>query len=281
MDESLKKRILNSAVVMRKNVLKMTYNAGIGGAHIGGGLSLIEIMATLYIGVLKYDLNNMQSEYRDRLIFSKGHGTLALYTAMQQVGIISSEDLNLYKKDNSFLSAHPSINASIGIEYSSGSLGQGLSLAVGTALALKRKNNDKSKVYVILGDGECNEGAIWEAAQSASHFKCNNIVAIVDCNGIQYDGFVNDIMNQTPFGMKWEAFGWEVRIIDGHNIEEIYNAIKGNNEKPLVVLAKTIKGKGISFMENNPIWHNHNLSYEQYEIAINELKELNNEYNQV
>ena len=279
MDESLKKRILNSTVAMRKNVLKMTYNAGIGGAHIGGGLSLIEIMATLYIGVLKYDLNNMQSEYRDRLIFSKGHGTLALYIAMQQVGIISSEDLNLYKKDNSFLSAHPSINASIGIEYSSGSLGQGLSLAVGTALALKRKNNDKSKVYVILGDGECNEGAIWEAAQSASHFKCNNIVAIVDCNGIQYDGFVNDIMNQKPFGMKWEAFGWEVRIIDGHNIEEIYNAIKGNNEKPLVVLAKTIKGKGISFMENNPIWHNHNLSYEQYEIAINELKELNNEYN--
>ena len=272
MDEALKKKIEYATFAMRREAVEMTYAMGSVGAHIGGGLSLIEIMATLYLGKLHFVVNDMQSEERDRVIFSKGHGTLALYTAMAQAGIISKADLKLYKKDDSWLSAHPSINDKIGIEFSSGSLGQGLSLAVGVSLALRRKKNQISQIYVILGDGECDEGSIWEAAQSAAHFNCRNIIAIIDCNGLQYDGTTDEIMREYPFDQKWEAFGWDVCKVDGHSIEEIYNALDSKHDKPLAILAKTIKGKGISFMENNALWHNHALSPKQYEDAMRELE---------
>ena len=271
MDQVLKRQIEVATREMRREAIDMTYAMGRIGAHIGGGLSLIEIMGTLYLGVLKYDKDNMDSDQRDRVVFSKGHGTLALYTAMAQAGIIEKEDLALYKKDDSWLTAHPSLNGNIGVEFSSGSLGQGLSLAVGVSLALSRKNNQKSKIYVILGDGECNEGSIWEAAQSASHFKCKNIVVIVDCNGLQYDGTTEEVMCELPFEDKWIAFGWDTCKIDGHDIEEIYDSLNKEHDKPLAILAKTVKGKGISFMENNPLWHNHSLSSQQYEEALNEL----------
>ena len=256
---------------MRKKSIELTYQMGNKGAHIGGGLSLIEIMAVLYMDVLKYDLTNMTDEMRDRVIFSKGHGTLALYTAMQCAGIITETELNTYKQDDSEVTAHPSVNPKWGIEFSSGSLGQGLSLAVGVALGLRRKHNNTSKVYVILGDGECDEGSIWEAAASASHYGLDNIIAIVDRNKLQYDGTTEEVLNMDPMEEKWKSFGWQVRKTDGHDIDALKDAFYVNNKKPYVILADTIKGKGVSFMENNPLWHNGRLSQKQYEQAMEEL----------
>lgn len=256
---------------MREKSIELTYQMGNKGAHIGGGLSLIEIMAVLYMDVLKYDLTNMTDEMRDRVIFSKGHGTLALYTAMQCAGIITEAELNTYKQDDSEVTAHPSVNPKWGIEFSSGSLGQGLSLAVGVALGLRRKHNNTSKVYVILGDGECDEGSIWEAAASASHYGLNNIIAIVDRNKLQYDGATEEVLNMDPMEEKWKSFGWQVRKTNGHDIDALKDAFYVNNKRPYVILADTIKGKGVSFMENNPLWHNGRLSQKQYEQAMEEL----------
>ena len=256
---------------MREKSIELTYQMGNKGAHIGGGLSLIEIMAVLYMDVLKYDLTNMTDEMRDRVIFSKGHGTLALYTAMQCAGIITETELNTYKQDDSEVTAHPSVNPKWGIEFSSGSLGQGLSLAVGVALGLRRKHNNTSKVYVILGDGECDEGSIWEAAASASHYGLNYIIAIVDRNKLQYDGATEEVLNMDPMEEKWKSFGWQVRKTNGHDIDALKDAFYVNNKRPYVILADTIKGKGVSFMENNPLWHNGRLSQKQYEQAMEEL----------
>ncbi|HAV89983.1 transketolase [uncultured Eubacterium sp.] len=256
---------------MRKKIITMTYNTGRTGAHIGGGLSLVEIMAVLYLGILKYDIANLETDDRDRLVFSKGHGALALYTAMWKAGILSDDDLMCFKHDESPISAHPSMNAKLGIDFSSGSLGQGLSLAVGVALALKRKKQSDLKVYVILGDGECDEGSIWEAASYASHMKLDNIVVIIDNNGLQYDGRTDDILSMNPMKEKWESFGWDCVTVDGHNTEMLYTELKKNHNMPFVIIADTTKGKGVSFMENNPLWHNGKLSEKQYEQAISEV----------
>ena len=272
-DQRLVERIVCASKEMRKNAIKMTYDMGNTGAHIGGGLSLIEIMAVLYLAVMKYDVNNLEDEYRDRLIFSKGHGTLALYTAMEQAGIIQKKDLKLYKKDDSVFSAHPCMNKRLAIEFSSGSLGQGLSLGVGTALALKKKHNLQSKVYVILGDGECDEGSIWEAAASAAHFGLNNIIAVVDVNKLQYDGRTSEVMDLSSLPLKWSAFGWNVcEVKDGHSVEELLAAFEEECSAPKVILANTVKGKGVSFMENNPIWHNGRLTDIQFEKAMQEIE---------
>lgn len=257
---------------VRKDAINLTYQMGNTGAHIGGALSLVEIMVVLYLGVMNINPKNVLDEERDRLIFSKGHGTLALYPVMRYAGIISQEELLTYKQSGTFLFAHPSMNRDRGIEFSSGSLGQGLSLGVGCCLALKRKNNNTSKIYVVLGDGECNEGSIWEAAQSASHFECSNLIAIIDKNDLQYDGPTKEIMNDDNMGDKWRSFGWDVVECDGHSIEELQQALTQRHEKPLAVIAHTVKGKGISFMENNPMWHNHSLNEKQYRQAIEEIE---------
>ncbi|MBQ9233682.1 MAG: transketolase [Lachnospiraceae bacterium] len=268
-------KIEEAAGKMRRQSIEMTYAMGRTGAHIGGGLSLIEIMAVLYLNVMKYDLDNMEDEFRDRLIFSKGHGTLALYTAMWQAGILTDDDLKLYKQNDSFLSAHPSMNKEIGVEYSSGSLGQGLSLGVGAALGMKRKGNDSSRVFVILGDGECDEGSIWEAAATASHFGLNNINVVVDMNGLQYDGTTDEVLSMSDMEAKWKSFGFEVYNVDGHSVKDLLEvfdkAALDKSGRPKVFLAKTIKGKGVSFMENNPLWHNGKLSQKQYNQAIEEV----------
>lgn len=256
---------------MRKQIVEMTYNTGRTGAHIGGGLSLVEIMAVLYKGILKFNADDREDETRDRLVFSKGHGALALYTAMWQAGILTDADLTTFKCDESDISAHPSMNPELGIEFSSGSLGQGLSLGVGVGIALKRKNNNSSKVYVILGDGECNEGSIWEAATYAAHLKLDNIVAIIDNNRLQYDGATDDILMMNPMEEKWKSFGWDCVTVDGHNIEMLYDELCKSHDKPLVVIANTTKGKGVSFMENNPLWHNGRLTDKQYEQAVAEV----------
>lgn len=271
------KKCRDAAFEMRKDALKMTLCTGNTGAHVGGGLSMIEVMATLYMGIMKYDIQNPLMEERDRFILSKGHGVLALYTALNQAGFVSKEDLWNFKSNDTQLYGHPSLNQDIGIEFSSGSLGQGLSLGVGVCLAMKMKKNTESRSFVLLGDGECNEGSVWEAAASASHYKLNNLVAIVDKNQIQYDGLTDNVLSMSPLDEKWKSFGWRVVVVDGHNIEELHDALSLRDEKPLAIIANTVKGKGISFIENDPKWHNSRLTQTQYDAAISELESIEQE----
>ena len=256
-------------VEMRKDIIRMTYSVGNIGAHIGGALSLVEIFAALYLFDDYMNKEYITSENRTRLILSKGHGVMAQYATMKQAGIIDDNMLMTFKKQGSELFAHPHMNSKIGIEFSSGSLGQGLSQGVGVALALKRKNNN-AKVIVIVGDGECDEGSIWEAAMAASHFGLDNLYVIVDKNNIQYDGETTSVMDLGSIETKFEAFGWYSIKTDGHSIHEIKKALLCNSEKPKAIVALTIKGKGVSFMENNPKWHNGRLTTEQYEVALKE-----------
>lgn len=256
---------------IRRHIIEMTYCAGNTGAHLGGSLSIVELLVGLYVGTLKYDKDNPNWEKRDRVILSKGHAALALYPTMAEMGIINKEELSSFKMDGGRLGGHPSLNGLPGIEFASGSLGQGLSLGVGTCLALKRKNNNDSRVYVFMGDGECEEGSVWEAAASASHYELDNLVSIIDMNSIQYDGYTTEVMNMNPLDNKWRSFGWDVIVINGHSIIEIINAYKVKTNRPLAIVANTVKGKGVSFMENNWKYHNTNLTKELYEKAINEL----------
>lgn len=257
---------------LRADLLKMGFAAGKNGSHLGGSLSLVEVIAALYFDVMEIDAKNLVAENRDRLIFSKGHGVMAQYAALKQLGVISDEALTTFKSSTSVLYAHPSMNPDIGIEFSSGSLGQGLSIGIGVGLALKRKQNKTSRVFVILGDGECNEGSVWEAAMSAAHFKLNNVVAIIDKNDLQYDGSTSDILAMNHLVEKWTSFGWQAVEVDGHDVEQVIQALKTNSEKPLVVIAQTVKGKGVSFMENNPQWHNGILTQRLFDQAMAELE---------
>ncbi len=261
-----------AATQIRKNIIEMTYAVGGVGAHLGGSLSMVEILAALYIGALKFRLENLEWAERDRVILSKGHAALALYPTLVQAGMLSEEELYCFKKDGSHLTAHPSCHGVPGVEFASGSLGQGLSLGVGVALALKRKNYLSSRVFVLLGDGECNEGSVWEAAASASHFQLNQLVAVVDQNQMQYDGDTKEVMEMQPIAEKWRDFGWHVCEVDGHCIEELLDVFTIESKKPFVILANTIKGKGISFMERDWRFHNSRISKEQYKQAIEELE---------
>lgn len=271
MDKNLYEKLKETAHLMRIDSLRMSVAAGPSGAHFGGGLSMIEIMAVLYLAIMKVDPKKPDDELRDRFILSKGHGVLAYYAALKQIGFITDSDLDTFKTNETFLYGHPSMDVSRGIEFSSGSLGQGLSLGVGTCMALKRKNNTTSKVYVLLGDGECNEGSIWEAACSASHYNLNQLVVIVDKNQLQYDGDTNSILSMDNLEDKWKSFGWDTISIDGHSVEELHAVLVKEHDKPLAILANTVKGKGISFMENNPLYHHSVLSKKQYEEAMKEL----------
>lgn len=273
MNIELKKQIEQKTLKMRKDALRMSVAAGASGAHLGGGLSMMEIMAVLYLGVMNINLDNLEDEKRDRFILSKGHGTLALYTAMNQAGIIPEEELMTFKSNDTFLTGHPIMNVKRGIEFSSGSLGQGLSLGVGTCLALRKKGNKTSRCFVLLGDGECNEGSVWEAAMTAAHYKLNNLVAIIDKNKLQYDGATEEVLDMGDMAAKWAAFGWDVRDVDGHNIEELYETLSERTDRPLVIIANTIKGKGVSFMENNPKFHHAVLSQSKCDDAIAELEQ--------
>ena len=231
---------------------------------------MTEIMSALYLGIMNIDPDDLKNENRDRFILSKGHGVLAQYTALKQLGIISDAELMGFKKSGTRLFAHPSKNPDIGIEFSSGSLGQGISLAVGTAMALKRKNNP-ARVFVLVGDGECDEGSVWEATASAAHFQLDNLTIIVDKNELQYDGRTSDILNMENLSEKFSAFGFDVKEADGHNIEELLTALEYKSSRPIALIAHTVKGKGVSFMENNPVWHNGKLTEKQYLQAMNEL----------
>ena len=256
---------------IRKNILKMSLAAGASSSHFGGSLSTVEILATLYNSVLKFNSSQPLWEDRDRFILSKGHACLGYYSVLSEKGFFSNEDLELFEKNGSFLLGHPVINKNKGIEFSNGSLGMGLSLGIGVAIAAKR-NKKNYKVFVLIGDGECNEGSVWEASMSAAHFKLNNLTAILDKNNLQQTGSNEDIMSTTNLGNKWKSFNWEVIEVDGHNILQILTAFNQKTYKPKLILANTIKGKGFSFSENNNDWHHKIMSKKQYDQALEELE---------
>jgi len=255
---------------IRKNILKLSLAAGASSSHFGGSLSTVELLATLYNSVLKFDVSNPLWEERDRFILSKGHACLGYYSVLCEKGFFAKEDLNSFEKNGSFLLGHPVINKNKGIEFSNGSLGMGLSLGIGVALAAK-KNKKNYRVFVLIGDGECNEGSIWEASMSASHYKLSNITVILDRNNLQQTGSNEEIMSTNNLADKWRSFNWDVQEINGHDIQEILTAFNYISEKPKLILAKTIKGKGFRFSENNNDWHHKILTKNQYEEAIKEL----------
>lgn len=269
----------NAAIHMRINVIRLAHLAGSKGAHLGGCLSIIEIMATLYCGLMNIKPGNPKWRSRDRFILSKGDGSLAHYTALEASQIISEDQLFTFGQNGGPLPGASSLNPELGIEYSNGTLGFGLSYAVGLALASKKTANPYT-VYVLLGDGECNEGSVWEAAMSAPHFKLSNLIAIVDLNSMQSDGKTCDVMNVHLENM-WKGFGWDVITVDdGHSITQLLDAFTQPciEPKPRVIIARTIKGKGVSFMENNNVWHHNILSKELFDAAMTEISERNNRH---
>jgi|TARA_B110000881_G_C18532325_1_gene493811 transketolase len=270
MSENLKK----ISISIRKNILLMAKSAGSSSAHIGGALSIADVMSVLVGEQMKLSSkkNGYSEDERDRIILSKGHGCLAYYAGLFEFGFLSKEDLVTFEKNGSELLGHPVRNKKKGIDFSTGSLGMGLSLGIGVALAAKKKNKSFS-VYVILGDGECNEGSVWEAAMSAAHFKLDNVTIIIDNNNFQQTGSNEKIMSLGNIKSKWESFGWHTEQIDGNNIDEILSTFKKISEikKPKAIIAKTIKGKGVSFIENNNVWHHSILTQKKYDEAINEL----------
>jgi transketolase len=257
---------------MRKNMLDVSLYCKTS-VHMGGGLSLVEILSTLYGEVLKFDPKDPQWNERDRVILSKGHGVLPFYTVLYESGIINKEKYYTFQTNESDLIAHPIMKLSLGIESSNGSLGHGLSMGVGLALAFKKKKLP-NKVYIIMGDGECNEGSVWEAAQSAAHYNLDNLIAVVDYNKIQSDGESDKVMKSGDLAKKWDSFGWKTIEADGHSVEELYNAYIDNStpDKPKVIVAHTVKGKGVEFMEHNNDWHHNRLTENIYNQAIEQLK---------
>lgn len=261
------------AKTIRLSALKMALNSGKNGSHLGAGLSTVEIFAALYGGVLKYDLQNKNDANRDRLVVSKGHCVLSYYSALRQAGFLTDEDILSFETNGSHFHGHAMRNLEKGIEFSGGSLSLGMSFAVGQALACKKKGLN-CRVYSLVGDGECDEGLIWEAAMSAANYKLNNFVLIVDRNKLQYDGPTTEVMNQIDLGDKFRAFGFDVRVVDGHDVDALASAFIAPSEKPICVIADTIKGKGVSFMEGVKTWHHGVLSQEQYELAVKEVENV-------
>ena len=258
---------------IRKKILKTAYSAGVKSAHLGGALSCADIMSTLFTKFNILSSKNKNYQQRDRVILSKGHACLALYASLNEIGLIDDKQLDTFEDDGSSLLGHPVLNKELGIEFSTGSLGMGLSIGIGLAISSKKKNTN-FKTFVILGDGECNEGSVWEAAMAAPNLKINNLVAIVDKNNFQQTGSNENIMNLRSLDDKWKAFGWEVNSVNGHDIASLRNYFENINfDKPNLLIANTIKGKGFSFSENNNQWHHGIISKKIYEEAINEIKD--------
>lgn len=276
MDARVRDNIFQNTGKMRMLALKMGRNAKGKGAHFGAGMSAMEIFSCLYGGAMKCKPQN-SGELQDVLIVGKSHCVLAYYTALAVYGYIPEDLLDTFDEDGTLLAGHPVMNDQLGIPFSGGSLGMALSQGVGIALSRKMKKSD-SHIFVLLGDGECQEGAIWEAAMSASHYKLDNLTVIIDRNQLQYDGDTEEIMALGNFANKWESFGFEVIQADGNKIEDIYSALvesrEKKNEKPVCVLAHTVKGKGISFMEGKKEWHHKRISEEEYEKARKELEDF-------
>ncbi len=251
--------------------MDMVYRAASG--HIGGSLSAMDILTELYFEVMHVDPKSARDKARDRFVMSKGHCTPALYSVLALRGFYPEKELELFRNINGHMSGHPDMVHVAGVDMSTGSLGQGISAAVGMALAGKL-DNAGYRVYALLGDGEVEEGQVWEAAMSAAKYKLSNLCAIVDVNGLQIDGRTADVMPTEPLDQKFEAFGWRVLKTDGHDFDALRAAFQVAQEpcdKPTVILAKTVKGKGVSFMEDNAGWHGKAPNAEQYENAMREL----------
>ena len=270
-DASVVEKCKKAAKEMRIDSIRAAHSCGKNSTHIGGTLSSIDIMAALYLGVMNISKEKLHSDDRDRFIISKGHCVLAQYTALKQIGVITDEELLTFKQSGTRLFAHSTCDRDIGIEFSTGSLGQGVSLAVGTALALKKKNNP-CRVFTLLGDGECNEGSVWEALASASHFGLNNLTVIIDRNRLQHDGFTDEILSMGDLSEKVSAFGLDTKTVDGHDMEALISALEYTSSKPVAIVADTIKGKGVSFMENSPNWHSGRLTENQFDAAMAEME---------
>jgi transketolase len=256
---------------IRVHVVEMTHAAGSG--HPGGSLSSADIIAALYFHFLNVDPKNPMWEDRDRFILSKGHGCPALYAALAMRGFFPEEDLLTLRKLGSHLQGHPELGTTPGVEACAGAEGQGLSVGIGMALAGRLDKRDYG-VYVLLGDGECDTGQTWEAAMGATHYRLDNLTAIVDRNGLQQEGRTEEIMSLEPLGEKWAAFGWKVFEVDGHDMALLVDAIDRARKvrgQPSVVIARTVKGKGVSYMENNVSFHGKAPTDEQFQIALREL----------
>ena len=274
--EDNSKKIKKFAINLRKNILDMALSAGANSSHFGGALSITDVVATLFSTQIKFNKENPLWEDRDRFILSKGHACLAYYSALSLIGYINKDTLKTFESDNTDLLGHPVINKNLGIEFSTGSLGMGLSLGIGLALAAKKRKKN-FKVFVILGDGECNEGSIWEAAMAAPNLKLDNLNVIIDKNNYQQTGSNKDIMDLGDLKAKWSSFNWNTDELDGHNVSELYNYFQNAKiiNKPKLLIANTIKGKGFSFSENNNTWHHNVLSKAMYEKGLQELKSQN------
>lgn len=257
---------------IRKNILNMAFTAGASSAHIGGALSIADIMSVLFVAKMKFKENDPFFNNRDRFILSKGHACLAYYASLFEHKLLDKNDLLTFEKNGSDLLGHPVRNMKKGIEFSTGSLGMGLSLGIGVALSLKKKKLD-NHVYVVLGDGECNEGSVWEAAMAASHFKLNNITVFIDNNNFQQTGSNDQIMSLGDLANKWKSFNWNTITIDGHDFDQINQSFENkSSDLPNAVIAKTIKGKGISIFENNNSWHHAVITKKIFEDAMIEIE---------
>lgn len=265
------KQLQEKAKEVRKGIIEAVYSNKSG--HPGGSLSIADIMTVLYFNQMNIDEKNPKWEDRDRLVLSKGHCSPALYSCLANRGFFDVEKLKTFRNINSNLQGHPDMNKVPGVDISSGSLGQGLSCANGMAIAGKMDNKNY-RVYCILGDGEIEEGQVWEAAMASNKYKLGNLCVIVDNNNLQIDGTIEEVMSSYPIDEKFKSFGFQVINIDGHNIQEIIDAFdvaKNVKDKPTCIIAKTIKGKGVSYMENDVKWHGIAPNEEQYQLAMKEL----------
>ena len=259
------------AARIRVDVIKAVYNSGSG--HPGGSLSAADILTALYFREMNIDPKNPKLKGRDRFVLSKGHAAPVQYAALAERGYFPVEDIMTLRKLGSEFQGHPNMQKVPGVEMSTGSLGQGFSVCVGMALASKL-DDDGSRVFTLLGDGELQEGLVWEAAMAAGHYKLNNLVAFVDWNGLQIDGENDKVMTVRPIDEKFKAFGWHVQVIDGHNFDEIFAALdetKKVSDKPSIIIAHTHKGQGVSFMKDNAGWHGKAPNEEQAKQAVEEL----------
>ncbi len=271
MDKERKKQLYLAAARIRKMALEGVHSAKAG--HPGGSLSIADILAYLYLEEMNISKDTVKSPDRDRFVLSKGHCAPALYGALAEIGVIPKEDIKTLRHIDSYLQGHPDMKGTDGIDMSTGSLGQGISAANGMALAGKLDKKDY-RVYTILGDGELEEGQVWEAAMFAPHYKLDNLTAFVDFNGLQIDGDITKVMNPCPIDEKFKAFGWHTIVIDAHDLDQIESAVNEAKEtkgKPTMIIAKSVKGKGVSFMENQASWHGAAPNDEQYAQAIAEL----------
>ncbi len=274
MEKSRKKQLQIIACKVRMGIIEGVFNAKSG--HPGGSLSIADTLTYLYFEKMNVDPKNPKMADRDRLVLSKGHTAPALYSVLAQKGYFPVDELKSLRKVDAMLQGHPDMKGTPGVDMSSGSLGQGISTAVGMALSAKL-SGDAYKVYTILGDGEIQEGQVWEAAMFAGHRKLDNLVAIVDNNGLQIDGNVDDVCSPYPIDEKFKAFGWEVLTMDAHNFDSIEKTFKKAEKvkgKPVCIVQKSIKGKDVSYMENKASWHGNAPNAEQYETAMKELNKI-------